>query len=99
MEWGHWRGHRIAMTLNELRAALERILEAEQSPGVDWPEVEKRCKRTLTLLNSQPAPDYTDDIVYVFLDDAMLRRDDADYARIQHERLRNWLDGSEIISR
>jgi len=87
------------MTLKELSAALQRILEAEQSPDVDWPEIEKRCQRTLGLLKSQPAPDYTDDIVYVFLDDAKLRSDDPDYARVQHERLRNWLDGSEIISR
>jgi len=88
-----------AMTLKELSAALQRILEAEQSPNADWPEVEKRCHRTLGLLKSHPAPDYTDEIVYVFLDDARLRRDDADYARVQRERLRNWLDGSEKISR
>lgn len=87
------------MTLKELSAALRRILEAEQSPDVDWSEVEKRCQRTLGLLKSLPAPHYTDEIVYVFLDDAKLRRDDADYARVQHERLKNWLDGSEIISR
>ena len=87
------------MTLKELSAAMQRILEAEESLDVDWPEVEKRCDRTLGLLKSQPSPDYTDDFVYVFLEDARLRRDDAAYARVQHERLRNWLDGSEIISR
>ena len=87
------------MTLPELRAALQRILDAEQSADVDWSEVEKRCRRTLALLKSQPAPDYTDDIVFVFLDDAGLRRDDRGYARVQHERLQNWLDGSDIISR
>ena len=87
------------MTLKELSAALQRILDAEQAPEVDWPEIEKRCHRTLRLLKSQPAPDYTDEIVYVFLDDVKLRRDDEDYARVQHERLRNWLAGSEIISR
>jgi hypothetical protein len=87
------------MTLNELRSALQAILEAEQVADVDWPRVETLCRQTLYKLNRQPAPDYTDDFVYVFLDDARLRQEDADYARIQRERLRNWLEGSEIISR
>ena len=91
--------HVQAMTLDELSAALQRILDAEQAQDVNWADVEKRCHRTLGLLKAQTAPDYTDDIVWVFLEDAALRRNDADYARIQHERLRNWLDGSRIIAR
>ncbi len=87
------------MTLQELSAALYRIMDVEQSPNVDWQDVEKRCQQTLSLLKADPATDYTDDIVYVFLDDTKLRRDDADYAGVQYERLRNWLHGSEIISR
>ena len=87
------------MTLNELRSAMEAILDAEQAADVDWDTSEKLCRATKARLRSQPAPDYTDDLVHVFLDDANLRRDDADYARIQHERLRNWLEGSEIIAR
>lgn len=87
------------MNLKQLSAALHRILEVEQTPDVDWSQVAKRCHRTLVLLKSQPAPDYTDEIVYVFLDDAKLRRDDAAYARVQHQRLRNWLEGAEIMSR
>ena len=87
------------MTLNELRSALRIILEAEQAPDVDWPKVEDLCRRTLGALKRQPAPDYTDDFVYVFLDDPKLRQADNEYAQVQRERLRNWLEGSEIISR
>lgn len=87
------------MTLNELRAALQRILEAEQEPDIKWARVEARCRETLARLKAQPAPDYTDDFVYVFLEDPRLRQADARYARIQHERLKNWLDGSEVIAR
>jgi len=87
------------VTLNELRSALKAILEAERATDVDWDKVDKLCKATLARLNAQSAPDYTDDFVRVFLEDARLRQDDADYARIQHERLRNWLEGSEIIAR
>jgi hypothetical protein len=87
------------MRLDELRSALRAILDAEQGPDVDWPEVETLCKRTRDELNRQPAPDYTDDFVYVFLDDPKLRQEDADYASLQYERLRNWLEGSEIVSR
>ena len=99
MESAQGRPHCKPMTLKELSAALQRILETEQSAEVDWDEVEKRCLRTLKLLKNQDPPDYTDEIVYVFLEDARLRRADADYASIQHERLKNWLDGSKIISR
>jgi len=87
------------MTLNELRSALTLILDAEQAPDVDWDNVDALCRRTRDRLGRQPAPDYTDDFVQVFLDDARLRQDDADYARVQHERLSNWLEGSEIIAR
>ena len=87
------------MTFNELRSALRAILEAEQATNVDWSEVEELCRRSAKRLNREPAPDYTDDFVYVFLDDPRLRQQDAEYAKLQHERLTNWLEGSEIISR
>jgi hypothetical protein len=87
------------MTLDELRSALVTILEAEQAADVDWRKVEGLCSRTLERLNQQPAPDYTDDFVYVFLEDARLRQEDMEYTQVQHERLRNWLEGSKIISR
>ena len=87
------------MTLNELRSTLQAILEAEEGPDVDWLRVERLCNRTLGALKRRPAPDYTDDFVHVYLEDPKLRQDDRDYAQVQHERLRNWLEGSEIISR
>jgi hypothetical protein len=87
------------MTLNELRSALQAILDAEQATDVDWPKVEKLCMRTLGHLKGKPAPDYTDDFVYVFLEDPKFRQDDKEYAKVQRKRLRNWLEGSEIISR
>ena len=87
------------MTLNELRSALQTILEAEQAANVDWPRVEELCRNILGRLKQHSAPDYTDDFVYVFLEDFELRQEDEDYAHVQHERLRNWLEGSEIISR
>ena len=62
-------------------------------------EVERLCGRTLARLSRDGKPDYTDDIVTVYLEDAALRREDRDYARIQRMRLSNWLEGSEIISR
>jgi len=86
------------MTLNELRSALQSILQAEQAPDVDWPKVSRLCSHTLAALKREP-PDYTDDIVYVFLEDSELRQEDRDYASVQRERLANWLEGSEIISR
>jgi len=89
----------FSMTLNELRSALQAILDAEQAADVDWLKVEDLCRRTLRVLSRGPVPDYIDDFVYVFLDDAALRKEDKDYAQVQHERLRNWLEGSEIISR
>ena len=87
------------MTLNELRSAMEAILDAEQAADVDWPKVQNLCRQTLDHLNRLPPPDYTDDFVYVFLNDPKLRQEDAEYGQVQHERLRNWLEGSEIISR
>jgi hypothetical protein len=87
------------MRLNELRSALRDIMETEQAPNVDWARIEARCRETLAHLEAQPAPDYTDNFVYVFLEDPKLRQADAQYARIQHERLKNWLDGSEVIAR
>ena len=87
------------MTLNELQSALQAILAVEEAPEVDWPEVNRLCSRVLRTLRRETAPDYTDEFVYVYLEDAQLREHDGDYARIQRERLRNWLEGSEIISR
>ena len=87
------------MTLDELRSALEAILEAEEAADVDWANVEDLCRRTRATVAPQSAPDYTDDIVYVFLDDPKLRQEDPEYARVQRERLRNWLEGSKFISR
>jgi hypothetical protein len=89
----------MSMTLNELRSALQAILGAERADDVDWPKVKSLCTRTLGQLKGQPAPDYTDDFVYVFLEDPKFRQEDEDYAQVQRERLRNWLEGSEIISR
>jgi len=87
------------MTLNELRSVLQTILDDEQSPDVDWTKIETRCRQVLGRLQRQGAPDYIDDFVYVFFDDAELRHADHEYAKVQHERLRNWLEGSEIIAR
>jgi hypothetical protein len=88
------------MTLNELRSALQAILDSEQSADVDWSKVGSLCRETRGRLQQPPgAPDYTDDFVYVFLDDADLRQEDEEYAQMQRERLRNWLEGSEILSR
>lgn len=87
------------MTLNELRSALQSILEAEEAPDVDWLEVTRLCSRALKRLKEEPAPDYTDQFVYVYLEDPQLRQEDRDYARVQRERLRNWLEGSKILSR
>ena len=87
------------MTLKELQSALRAILEAERADGVDWVEVQALCRRTRDRLEQESPPDYTDEFVYVFLDDAHLRQEDEDYAQMQRERLTNWLDGSEIISR
>ena len=87
------------MTLNELRSALQGILAAEEAPDVDWSEVGRLCGRALKRLNEGPAPDYTDQFVYVYLEDPQLRQEDRDYAWVQRERLRNWLEGSNILSR
>jgi hypothetical protein len=87
------------MTLNELRSSLQAILEAEQQADVDWPRAELLCRRLRDRLLRETPPDYTDDFVHVFLDDAQLRREDRQYAQVQHERLRNWLAGSAIIAR
>ena len=87
------------MTLNELRAGLQSILKAEESAEVDWKKVEAQCRQIRSRLQQLGAPDYTDDIVAVFLDDAELRRADREYAEVQRERLRNWLEGSEILAR
>ena len=89
----------MLMTLKELRSTLQGILEAEEATEVDWLRVDRLCNRTLGALKRQPAPDYTDDFVYVYLEDPQLRRKDPDDSRIQHQRLRNWLLGSEMISR
>jgi hypothetical protein len=87
------------MTLKELQSALRAILEAERADGVDWVEVQALCRRTRDRLQQESPPDYTDEFVYVFLDDAHLRQEDKEYAQVQRERLSNWLEGSEIISR
>lgn len=87
------------MTLNELRSSLRTILEVEQQVDVDWPRAEMLCGKVRDRLRRETPPDYSDDFVPVFLDDAQLRQDDRQYAQVQHERLRNWLEGSEILSR
>jgi hypothetical protein len=87
------------MTLNELRSAFQAILEIEQADNIDWLKVALLCRRTLDRLKRDGAPDYTDDFVYVFLEDPALRQADQEYAQVQRERLSNWLVGSEVISR
>jgi hypothetical protein len=94
-----WPPYLEYMTLKELQSALRAILEAERADRVDWVEVQALCRRTRDRLQQESPPDYTDEFVYVFLDDARLRQEDEDYAQVQRERLANWLDGSEIISR
>lgn len=74
-------------------------MAAEENADVNWLEVKRLCSRTLKTLKEQPAPDYTDQFVYVYLEDPELRQEDPDYARVQRERLRNWFEGSRIISR
>ena len=44
------------MTLNELRSALQAILDAEQAADVDWPKVEYLCTRTLGQLKGNQRP-------------------------------------------
>jgi hypothetical protein len=87
------------MTLNELRSSLQAILKVEQQPDVDWRRAEMLCRKVRDRLRRETPPDYTDDFVPVFLNDAQLRQEDRQYAQVQHERLRNWLEGSEIVSR
>jgi hypothetical protein len=87
------------MTLRELQSSLGTILEAELAERVDWPKVQSLCRQTRHRLQQEPLPDYIDDFVHVFLDDARLRQEDENYAQIQRERLNNWLEGSAIISR
>ena len=80
------------MTGTELRACLTEILAAEQRPHVDWPAVEKLCMDTIERLNTETAPDYPYDTVYHFLDDPDVRQKDDGYARVQRQRLREWLE-------
>jgi len=80
------------MTLDELRIALRTVLVAEDTQEVDWALVEAFCLETIGRLNREGEPEYPHDVVYRFLDDADIRRQDADYAKIQRERLMAWLD-------
>src|SRR4029450_4615090 len=41
--------------------------------------------------NCEPEPVFPHDVVYHFLDDPDVRRKDASYAKIQRERLKEWL--------
>jgi len=87
------------MTLNELRISLRAILDLEQAADVDWKRAAAQCRQIRSRLQQQGAPDYTDEFVAVFLDDAELRRADQEYAEVQHQRLKNWLEGAEILAR
>jgi hypothetical protein len=80
------------MTGTELRANLRAILIAEEQRKVDWQTLENLCLETLGRLNTEAAPDYPYDTVYHFLDDPDVRQKDEQYARVQRERLKAWLE-------
>jgi len=79
------------MTLDELKSSLAAILAAEEQAHIDWTAVDSLCDQILRRLNCESAPDYPHDVVYHFLDDPDVRRKDASYAKVQRERLREWL--------
>jgi len=77
--------------LDELKASLAAILAAEEQFRVDWAAVDGLCDEVLRRLDTEPAPDYPYTVVYHFLDDLDVRQKDAAYAKVQRERLRDWL--------
>ena len=79
------------MALEELTAELEAILALEEQSPVEWDTVERLCLRTIKRLNTEAEPQYPHAVVYHFLDDADVRRKDPAYARMQRDRLREWL--------
>jgi hypothetical protein len=79
------------MTLDELRADLHAILDAEQQPHIDWAIVESMCLRTIDRLNTEGQPEYPHEVVYHFLDDVDILQKDASFATAQRARIMTWL--------
>jgi len=80
------------MKAEELRSALQTILDAEERADVDWALVEELCLGAIKrLVTEEPPPDYPYDIVFHFLDDPDVRQKDERYAEVQRQRVRAWL--------
>ena len=81
------------MTLDELKSDLRKILEEEEAEQIDWRSVEVQCEEVLRRLNTEPEPAYPYEIVYHFLDDTDVRQKSPEYAVVQKDRVRRWLEG------
>jgi hypothetical protein len=80
------------MTVEELRSALQTILDEEHRPNIDWPLVEDLCLGTIKrLVSEDPPPDYPYDVVFHFLDDPDVRQKNGRYAEVQRQRVNAWL--------
>jgi hypothetical protein len=71
---------------------LRQLLNLEEQPEIDWLVVAQLCDQTIRGLLVEPAPDYPHDVVFHFLDDADVRQKDGNYASVQRDRLRDWLN-------
>jgi hypothetical protein len=76
------------LSLVELKAELERLLQLEQAEDPDWYEVERISAEQLRLLNETGCANLIDEFVYHFLEDFDVRSGDDSYARQQREKLR-----------
>ena len=82
------------MTEDELKSNLRRLMRLEEQPQIDWLAVDQLCDETIRRLLAEPSPDYPNNVVFRFLDDADVRQKDASYASVQRERLKAWLTQS-----
>ncbi len=80
------------MTVEELKTNLREILTAEDRPVVDWRTVDCLIDKTLQRLTSEAQPNYPYNTVFPFLDDSKIRQKELEYAQVQRERLRAWLN-------
>ena len=79
---------------------LETTFQSGKNGRVRFELFSEGAQTRLVITHSGiESPTGSQDFVYVVLDDAELRHADHEYAKVQHERLRNWLEGSEIIAR
>lgn len=77
------------MTLNDIQARLEEILQTEEAPPVDWATVDRLCEELDHQLET--SDENVPEIVAHFVADSDIRARDTSYGDAQRDAIRTYL--------